>query len=148
MRRRFFLPAAEPASAGVGSAAVRSPEGSAPSVEQVPGPEVTYRELLVTAELGLIEGDVTRPYVHPVAPQGDVDQIIEAARLTAEAIRAAYEALPPIGDAAERVIRFIRASSPPAKEAVDDAVRVAFVLGVLDRPRRRFRARSNRGRRR
>jgi hypothetical protein len=116
-------------------------------VERVPALGVTYRELLASASLGLLEGDVRRPYVHPVIPQGDAGHIVEIARLTLEAIRAAYT---DVGDAVghvEHTIRLIRASLPEARrvadEAVDDAVRIAFVRKVFrelrEKARRRWR---------
>jgi hypothetical protein len=51
------------------------------SVEQIPGLVVTYRELLASASLGLISGDITRPYIHPVRPQGERGANVEAAHL-------------------------------------------------------------------
>ena len=60
------------------------------TVERFPALEITYRELLVSSSLHLLDGDVTRPYVHSVIPQGDVSQVVEIARVTAEAVRAAY----------------------------------------------------------
>ncbi len=52
------------------------------TVEQVPALRITYRELLAASSLGLLEGDVTRPYVHPVRPQGDPGLLIEVGKLT------------------------------------------------------------------
>lgn len=52
--------------------------------------KVTYRQLIVSKSLNLIEGDVVRPYICPSTPQGDIPGLTEVARLTAEAIKAAY----------------------------------------------------------
>lgn len=114
-------------------------------VKRVPALEITYREMLASASLDLLEGDVTRPYVHPVIPQGDAGHVAEAARLTIEAIRAAYGDVDGAVGHAEHTIRLVRASLPGAHrladEAVDDAVRVAFVAALLRKLRAKVRRR-------
>jgi hypothetical protein len=85
-------------------------------VELVPALEITYRELLASSSLGLVEGDVTRPYVDPVIPQGETERVIEVARLTIEAIRAAYGAADDALGYADHTIRLIRASLPERTE--------------------------------
>jgi hypothetical protein len=81
------------------------------AIEVKPWQEVTLRELLVSSKLGLIEGDVLRPYICPSMRQGIGPEEVEFARLTSEAVRAAYHAL------------------PAARETVDDIVRVTFLVG-------------------
>jgi hypothetical protein len=85
--------------------------------------------------LGLLEGDVTRPYVHPVIPQGGGPPSVEAARLTLEAIRAAYAAVDDAYGYAEHTIRLIRASIPQlhhtADEVIDEGIRVGASLAFL-----------------
>jgi hypothetical protein len=117
------------------------------SIEQRPAKDITYRELLAASELGLVEGDVTRPYVHPVRPQGDLGVLIEAGRLTLEAIRAVYAGIDDSIGYAEHTIRIIRASAPgvnrTADHVIDEGVRIAAVVAFarwlwrLRRSRRR-----------
>lgn len=120
------------------------------TVELVHGREITFRELLASSTLGLIEGDVTRPYVHPVIPQGDVGHAAEAARLTIEAIRAAYGAVDDATGFAEHTIRLVRASLPEvhkaAASAVDEGMRIGaiYVFGRwVRRQLRRWRSRDD-----
>jgi hypothetical protein len=103
--------------------------------------DVTYQELLVSSELGLIDGDVTRPYIHLTVPQGDIGPIIEAGQATAEAIRAAYDAFPVVVHVADRGIRVVKASAAPWRHIVDDAMRLWFLREVFLRGRHRLRAR-------
>jgi hypothetical protein len=79
------------------------------SIQRVSGRDVSLRQLLVSSDLGLITGDVTRPYVHPVRPQGDPALVGAIAQLTAEAVHAAYAAV----DARIGVAELSSASSPP-----------------------------------
>ena len=92
------------------------------TVTQISAGEITYRELLAASELGLIEGDVRRPYVHPVIPQGGAGALIEAGRLTLEAIRAAYGTVDDSVGYAEHTLRLIRASLPEAHRVIDEAI--------------------------
>lgn len=119
-------------------------------VSPVPGLEITYRELLASSKLGLLEGDVTRPYVRPVVPQGDAGRLVEAARLTVEAIQAAYGAVDDAVGYADHTLRLIRASLPEAHRmadrVVDEGIRVGAVVGFFEwlrRQRRRRRSRHN-----
>jgi hypothetical protein len=118
------------------------------AAELVQGVEVTFRELLASSSLGLIEGDVTRPYVHPVMPQGDVGPAIEAARLTIEAIRAAYSAVDDATDYAEHTIRLVRTSLPQVHDAantvVDEGIRIAAVVAFVHWVRKKLRRRRSR----
>jgi hypothetical protein len=99
------------------------------AVEQVPGLEATIRELLASSALGLIEGDVTRPYVHPVSPQGDPHTLIVVGKLTAHAIHNTYAALDakfgPSVHAGEHVVRTADAAS---EKVIDDGLRIAAVV--------------------
>lgn len=101
-------------------------------VERIPWREATYRELVVSSSLGLIEGDVLRPYVSGSMPQGSAHEATEAARLTADAIRQAYALL------------------PQARRTVDDVIRLAFVAGAVKALRswrqRRFQRRADKRR--
>lgn len=94
------------------------------SVELRPWQEITYRDLLVSSKLGLVEGDVRRPYVHGGRPQGDLHNLVEAGRLTSEIVRATYDTV------------------PKGRDFVDDAMRVVFVYTGLARAFRWRRARS------
>lgn len=114
------------------------------TVELVFGGDVTYRELLASSSLGLIEGDVRRPYVDPVIPQGELETAVELTRHTVEAIRAAYSGVEETASSyAEHTLRLIRASFPDthrvAGEVVDDAVRVFFLVGAYRWLRKKLR---------
>lgn len=87
------------------------------TVEKADAFDLTYRELLVASELDLIDGDITRPYVTPVIPQGDVGLLIEAARLTVEVIRAAYNMLP---QETARFVHLVSTTAPEAKKVYDE----------------------------
>jgi hypothetical protein len=103
-------------------------------IEQKPGVDVTYRELLVASELGLIEGDIKRPYVDPVIPQGDLGPSIEAAKFALEVVRAAYAGVDDAWGYAEHTVRLIQAWGPGAKktfeDTTDEAMRVGFWGGI------------------
>lgn len=119
------------------------------TIEQVPALEITYRELLASSLLGLLEGDVTRPYVHPVIPQGPAGDFVEPLRLTLEAIRAAYTGVDHrFGVAAHTIIRLVDASLPTAErnsnEVVDEGVRIAAVFAFGKWLRKRLRHRHGR----
>jgi hypothetical protein len=93
------------------------------SIEQVPWPQITVRELPVASHLGLIEGDVTRPYVHPVRPQGGPGLIVEALPLMLDLVRAAYAALPAVAHGTAHVVQVMDASAPDAARAAAAAAR-------------------------
>lgn len=116
--------------------AIARPDGT---VEQLEWSGVTYRQLVVSAETGVLNADVTRPYIRLAIPQGDANLVVEGARATADAIHAAYAALPQARDAVEEGIRVISATARPARQAIDDVVRVAFLLELARRVRRRLR---------
>lgn len=92
--------------------------------------EISYRELLAASELGLIEGDVMRPYLHPVRPQGNPGALIEAGKLTLAAIRAAYAGIDDSIGYAEHTIRLIAASMPRVVDAVDKNVNPVIDEGI------------------
>ncbi len=60
------------------------------SVENVPAMSVTFRELLASSSLGLVEGDVTRPYVYPVRPQGVTSVISDFSHISPDDVKAVY----------------------------------------------------------
>ncbi len=103
------------------------------TVEKVPGLQITFRELLASSSLGLLEGDVTRPYVHPVIPQGDPGTLIVVGKLTAHAIHAAYGALDARFGVVEHTIRPVISSVPTvehtANKVLDEAGRLALIYG-------------------
>jgi hypothetical protein len=115
------------------------------TVESVPALDLPYRDLLASSQLNLIAGDVTRPYVHPVIPQGDAGTVIEIAKLTAEAVRAAYGAVDASVGYAEHTIRLIRSSVPEvhrtADAVVDEGIRVGFIITLVHWLRGRVRRR-------
>jgi hypothetical protein len=100
-------------------------------VELVHGLDVTFRELAASSRLGLIEGDVTRPYVDPVIPQGEFGQIPEIVHLTIEAIRAAYVAVDAAVGVAEHTIRLIWASLPEIDRTADAVIEKGTHIGAL-----------------
>ena len=81
-----------------------------------PCQEVTYRQLLVSAAAGLIEGDVQRPYICPSMPQGDVPGLTEVAHVSVEAAKAAYAGFD--------------VTVEQARQHVDDMQRIAFLAGL------------------
>jgi hypothetical protein len=104
------------------------------TIERVPAMEISYRELLASSSLGVLRDDVSRPYVHPVRPQGDAGLAIEVGRLTIEAIRAAYAYLDETIGSVPHTIRVVGSELPRtrdiADQVVDEGVRVGFVLGL------------------
>jgi len=118
------------------------------SVEVVPALGVSYRELLASSALELIRGDVKRPYVHPVMPQGEPGQALEVLRVTADAIKAAYAGVDDAVGYAEHTIRLVRASFPEmhrkADAVVDEGIRIGAVLGFAEWLRRKRRRRRSR----
>lgn len=56
----------------------------------VRGSDITYGQLLVASLVGLIDGDVCRPYVHPVRAQGLGGNAIELARAAADLAQLAW----------------------------------------------------------
>jgi hypothetical protein len=119
------------------------------AIESVPAMEVTYRELLASSSLGVLEDDVTRPYVHPVRPQGDAGLAVEVGRLTVEAIRAAYAYLDQTIGSAPHTIRVVGSELPRtrdvADQVVDEGVRVAFLLGLTKWCWNKLRSRGGHG---
>lgn len=113
------------------------------SMEKVHGTEVTFRELLVASDLGLIVGDVRRPYVHPVPPQGDIPSTVDAVRETVEAIRAAYSSVDEATgfglESVERTIRLVRWSLPPTRGLLDDLERMIIAGIAIKWARRKAR---------
>jgi hypothetical protein len=95
------------------------------SVQRVPWQRITLRELLVSSSLGLIDGDVTRPYIHPVRPQGGPGEIGEAVHVAAETVRAAYDALPAVVDATAHGLRVLSASAGSVNHAIGKAAQEA-----------------------
>jgi hypothetical protein len=94
-------------------------------VEEVPWPEVTYRELVASSRLGLVEGDVLRPYISGSMRQGGPQEIAEGVRVTVEAIHHVYAAL------------------PDARSPVDDLLRISGLVSVAQGVvggRRKFKA--------
>lgn len=82
--------------------------------------EVTYRQLLVSQRLGLVEGDVARPYICPSMPQGDIPALTHAAHLSVGAVKAAYSGLQGVAQEARPV-------EQSARGHIDDAQRLAFL---------------------
>jgi hypothetical protein len=118
--------------------------------ELVPALEVTYRELLVSSSLGLLDGDVTRPYIDPVRPQGDFGLVAEVARLTIDATRAAYAAVDESIGYAEHTIRLVSVFLPKidrvAGQVIDEGVRIGVVIAFVQWIRGKLRRRRSRRR--
>jgi len=118
------------------------------TVEQVPALQVTFRELLASSYLGILEGDVTKPYVHPVRPQGDPALIAAIVKLTVHAIHAAYAAVDARVGFAEHIIRLVNSSAPTIKhaenEVIDEAQRWGWVVMIVNSLRKRWRKRRKR----
>jgi len=58
-------------------------------VELVNAREITFLQLLISSKLGLIDGDVSKPYLFPVRPQGAAHLAKELLNITPEVVRAA-----------------------------------------------------------
>ncbi|MGA9762389.1 MAG: hypothetical protein WBQ14_08205 [Gaiellaceae bacterium] len=99
--------------------------------EFVPALQVTYRELLASSSLGLLRGDVTRPYVDPVRPQGDFGLAVEVARQAVDAIRAAYAAVDDSIGYAEHTIRLVSVFLPKIDRGADRVIDEGIRLGAL-----------------
>jgi hypothetical protein len=95
-------------------------------IHQIPWQEVTMRELLVARELGLVQGDVTRPYIQPNRAQGDPGAVLELVRLALHVIRQAYDLWPYASDAIEHSVRVVRGPIDAVNRATDEAGRVVF----------------------
>lgn len=106
------------------------PDGS---ITERAAPEVTYRGLLVASSLGLVEADVTRPYLALRRPQGLFPLDAQALHLTYELVRAAYHALPAATDAARDAFHDLQASLPAYLEYTGVAMTTGWWIG-------RFRA--------
>jgi len=63
------------------------------TISEVFGQDVTVRQLLAAGQLGLIHGDVTRPYLFPVIPQGSGQVVTDIATIAPEIVRAAMSAI-------------------------------------------------------
>ena len=104
------------------------------AVELVRALDITIAELIVSASLGLIEGDPLRPYVYPVRPQGVGGITPEIVHVATEAIRAAYRALEGLTDGAEHVVRLVSVRAPElnerANEVIDEGVRIGAVIAL------------------
>jgi hypothetical protein len=103
------------------------------TVELVRALDITIAELIVSASLGLVEGDPLRPYVCPVRPQGIGGVTPEIVHVTIEAIRAAYGALEWLTRSDEHIVRLVSARAPElnerANEVIDEGVRIGVVIG-------------------
>ena len=75
------------------------------TISEVPGKEVTVRQLLAASELDLIRGDVTRPYLFPVAPQGAGQVVVEIGRIAPEFVRAVLIAVKGLDGAFIHLVR-------------------------------------------
>ena len=83
--------------------------------------EVTVRQVFASAQLGLIAGDVARPYICPSMPQGDLPGLAELAQVSADAAKAAYAGLQVAAHHAEGV-------RDAGRDYTDDAERVVFYV--------------------
>jgi hypothetical protein len=95
------------------------------TVETRPWREVTLMQALAASSLGLNDGDVLRPYICPSMRQGMPPEVAHLAQLSGDTFRTAYRAMPHVSN------------------AIDDAVRVTFVVGVIHNIRRRWRERRH-----
>jgi hypothetical protein len=97
-------------------------------VEDVPWREVTFRELLASSALGLVEGDVTRPYIYTGIPQGNPSPIVELARISVEMIHDAYRDVESSAGAIDRTIHLLRHATPGisryANSTMDEGTRI------------------------
>ena len=69
------------------------------NISLIPAKNVTVRQLMAASQLGLIRGDVTRPYVYPVRPQGSGQVVVEISTIAPEIVRAALHAVAGIENA-------------------------------------------------
>ena len=101
---------------------------------------MTYRQLLVSAEHGLITGDPTRPYIRLAFPQGDVDTAVQAVRVTVQAVKALYASLPVhAGDALREGIKIIRSTVAPSYDLTGDVGKAAVAKAVWNWARKKWR---------
>ncbi|MHB1209873.1 MAG: hypothetical protein ACYC1I_09240 [Acidimicrobiales bacterium] len=63
------------------------------SISLIHGRDATMRQLLAASDLGLISGDVSRPYLFPVVPQGTGQVIADLGQIVPEVVRAALAAV-------------------------------------------------------
>lgn len=103
-------------------------------VDLVDGRDVTMRQLLAASELGLIRGDVTRPYIFPVVPQGAGQVITEIGSIAPELVRASLSSVRGMGG---ELIRVVQSSSGALSEAdryvSEHPIEVALGLGAFRR---------------
>lgn len=85
------------------------------TVNLVDGRDVTMRQLLAASDLGLIRGDVSRPYLFPVVPQGTGQVIVDLGRIAPEVVRASLTAVRGLGGNLVHVVR----SAPDALNEAD-----------------------------
>jgi hypothetical protein len=101
------------------------------TIEEVAGSEILCRDLLASSRLGLIEGDVTRPYLQPSVPQGVGGLETEATRLAAEVVTAIYRAVDSDVGTAKHVLQLIRVSIPRITNLVDSTIDEGVRIGAL-----------------
>lgn len=98
------------------------------SVEPVPALDITFRELLVSSSFGLIPGDVTRPYVYPVPPQGVLTALGDLAHLSADAVQAVYAGLDSLGHEAAHTLHRL---TPELTKADQEILNVSGNVGLF-----------------
>jgi hypothetical protein len=79
--------------------------GADGGVNLVDGRDVTMRQLLAASGLGLIRGDVSRPYLFPVVPQGAGQVITDLGQIAPEVVRASLAVVRGMGGDFMHVVR-------------------------------------------
>lgn len=110
------------------------------NTEYVPAMKITYRELLASSALGLIEGDVMRPYVYPKSPQGTPAALSELVSLSADAVRAAYASADHFG---HQTLHLLRRIGPGVAEVDATAMAIYGHVEVAGRLRSWWRKHRN-----
>jgi hypothetical protein len=104
--------------------------------------EVTYRQLLATSALGLVDGDVTRPIIQPSIPQGAGGTLLELVEYASHLAPTVYSEIDKFFGYAEHTITVVAAAAPRidrvANEIVDEGVRIAAVATSIAKLRGRY----------
>lgn len=76
-------------------------------INLIDGRDVTMRQLLAASDLGLLQGDVSCPYLFPVVPQGAGQVIADLGHIAPEVVRASLAAVRGLGGNFVQVARSV-----------------------------------------
>jgi len=110
------------------------------TVSEVSGKDVTVRQLLAAGQLGLIRGDVTRPYLFPVMPQGAGQVAADVGNIAPEIVKAAVTSVRGVGGEFIRLVSTFPTDLQHGDEYVSaHPIETATVVGLLGRLKRKFK---------